>query len=384
MKTIVVALSFTLAVALVACSAPESDDSAGIPADTGPPPRATELGTGDHTPGSVVLKEIAGPAAKLNGPRDLAFNPLRPDDLWVVNLADNSVVIVHDASADARTTERRLDADARHFMYKPSSLAFGGDETTFGKPGTLSICGESRNELGGAGNRDFMGPALWSSDLTIFAIKDPFGLGSHLDMLHNTPLCMGSAHENANIHWNFGGLANAIYKNDFKRDHGIGQDDHNDGESFEYVRGEVSYVAGVPSHLVFRAEDKMLYIADTGNGRIAKLDTTSGTRGVRLPVKEPQKVHYRIDGAVLSDVVAASTGLLQQPSGIEIQGEYLYVSDNKTGTISAFTFEGERVNWLDTGLGEGTLSGLAFGPDKKLYFVDMRGNRVLRIDPPPP
>ena len=30
-------------------------------------------------------------------------------------------------------------------------------------------------------------------------------------------------------------------------------------------------VKGIPSGLVYRADDKMLYIADSGNGRIAKL-----------------------------------------------------------------------------------------------------------------
>jgi hypothetical protein len=38
------------------------------------------------------------------------------------------------------------------------------------------------------------------------------------------------------------------------------------------------------------------------------------------------------------------------------------------------------VNWLDTGLFN-ALSGMAFGPDGKLYLVDMTGDRVLRIDP---
>jgi sugar lactone lactonase YvrE len=40
-----------------------------------------------------------------------------------------------------------------------------------------------------------------------------------------------------------------------------------------------------------------------------------------------------------------------------------------------------QVNYLDTGLPAGSLSGMAFGPDKKLYFVDVLGGRVLRVDP---
>jgi len=73
--------------------------------------------------------------------------------------------------------------------------------------------------------------------------------------------------------------------------------------------------------------------------------------------------------------------LLERPSGLALWNGHLYVADNANGRISAFTLDGERANYLDTGLDAGALSGLAFGPDGKLYFVDMQTNRVLRIDP---
>ena len=344
--------------------------------------RAPELGGGDHSTESVVLTQVAGGAEKLATPRDLAFNPLRPDELWVVNFRDESVVIVHDASTDGRTAERRKDGDAAHFMAKPAALAFGGDDTTFKIPGTFSTCGESRNTRDDTmPMNDFMGPALWSSDPTIFAKKNPNGLGSHLDMLHNSPLCMGIAHEAANIFWTISGKSNAIVKYDFKKDNGIGNDDHSDGESYEYARGLFKYVAGVPSHLAYRDADASLLIADTGNARIAKLDTKSGTKGAKLTSMEPMAAYFRMNGAVVTDVVAADSGMLTAPSGLELRNDFLYVSDNANGRISAFTLDGERVNWIETGLPPGSLGGMAFGPDDKLYFVDMLGDRVLRIDP---
>lgn len=224
-----------------------------------------------------------------------------------------------------------------------------------------------------------MGPVLWSSDLEIYAKKDPIGLGSHLDMLHNSPLCMGIAWEQGNVYWTINGRDNSVVKYDFGADHNIGMDDHSDGASLEYVRGLIKRTEGVPSHLVFRSADSMLYIADTGNGRIAKLDTTSGVKGVRLPTKERQTGgHYRMNEAVLTDVVPA--GALTAPSGLEIHNDILYVSDNGTGRIVAFDLEGKELNSFDTGLGAGALGGLAFGPDGKIYFVDMAGSRVLRID----
>ncbi len=349
--------------------------------DEAPPVKASELGTGDHSPSSVRLTEIAGPAAKLNKPRDLAFNSRRPDELWVVNLGDESVTIIFDASTDARRTDWRKDADAMHFMANPSSISFGADDTTFGVPGTFATCGESRNTYDSTKPpNDFMGPALWSSDLSIFAKKNPYRLGSHLDMLHDSPNCMGIAHESANVYWAFGGQANAILKYNFVADHGVGKDDHSDGQSWEYVRGQVKYVPGIPSHLAFDPADSMLYVADTGNARVARLDTTSGTRGIKLATKEPRAGFWRINDAVLTDAVPASAGLVA-PSGVEIKGEYLYVSDSATSRITAFTRSGEQVNYLDTGLPSGSLSGMAFGPDGRIYFVDILGNRVLRIEP---
>jgi len=379
-----------LPVALLACSGGKGDASQ---ADASPEPEAgtdtaaplreaPELGSGDRSAASVTFVTIAGPESGLKKPRDLAFNPRRPDELWVVNLGDESVTIVHDASTDGRTTERRTDGYALHFMAKPASIAFGADETSFGIPGTFATCGESRNTYDDTqAPNDFMGPALWSSDLSIFAKKNPNGLGSHIDMLHNSSLCVGLAHEDANVYWTFAGKTNAIVKYDFHSDNGIGNDDHSDGESYEYVRGSVRYAPGIPSHMEFDPSDGSLYLADTGNARIAKLDTKSGVRGAALPTMEPMAAYYRMNDATIVDVVSSDSGELVAPSGLELRGEWIYVSDNATSRISAFSKDGTLVNWLETGLDAGSLAGMAFGPEGKLYLVDMLGNRVLRIDP---
>jgi hypothetical protein len=367
--------------ALLACGSSST-------AEPKPPVLGPEVGPGDtHGASDVVFTEIAGGASGLGGlnqPRDLAFNPRRPDELWVVNRADDSAVIITDASTPERKAERRKDADASHFMARTEAIAFGADETTFGIPGTFATCGESRNEADTTGrSKDFMGPALWSSDLDIFAKKNPQRLGSHIDMLHNSPLCMGIAHETANVYWAFGGLKNEIIRYDFELDHNVGQDDHSDGIAQFYATGSVKYVAGVPSHMVFDPRDAMLYIADTGNGRIAKLDTKSGTPGKNVQPLEPMKTCQMVDGATVVDVVTAEAGELEMPAGLEMKGDLLYVSDNANGRISVFTREGKRVNYLDTGLAPGALGGMAFGPDGKLYFVDGVDSRVLRIDPKP-
>lgn len=344
--------------------------------------QGVEIGTGDHSAASISLTQIAAPAAGLAKPTDLGFNPLRPDELWVVNSGDDSVLIITNASTDSRTSERRKDGYAVHFMAAPTSIAFGASPTTFGRQGTFATCQESRNSYGGAAApNDFMGPTLWSSDLTIFARLNPNGLGSHLDMLHASPLCMGITHQADNVYWAFGGLSNAVLKYDFGRDDAIGNDNHSDGEAYQYITGQLKYAAGIPSHLVFRAADASLFIADTGNGRIVKLDTTSGVAGQALQSFEPMAAHARMENAIAADVVSKSSQFLEAPSGLELKNDLLYVSDNATSRISVFTLSGERVNYVDTGLPSGSLAGMAFGPDGKLYLVDMVGNRVLRVDP---
>ncbi len=343
---------------------------------------APELGTGDHTPGSVTFTVIAEGNDNLTQPRDLAFNPRRPDELWVVNYALDGTVIIHDAPTDQRSAELRIDGYALHFMAEVTAIAFGADETTIGSPGTFATCGESRNTYNDTQPpNDFMGATLWSSDLSIYALANPNGLGSHLDMLHCSPLCMGLAHQEANVYWAFNGLWSSITKYDFAVDNGIGNDDHSDGRAFQYVVGEVEYTPGVPSGVAYDPADGMLYVADTGNSRIAALDTASGTIADPLASFEPMAAYNQVNGAVMTDVVAASTGLVQAPSGVELHDELIFVSDNANGRISAFKKTGEQANWIDTGLAAGALGGIAFGPDDRLYFVDMLGDRVLRIDP---
>ncbi len=356
-------------------------DTTPSPSGTAPAaPKAPKLGKGDGSANSVTLTVIADASAGLKTPTDLDWNPMKPTELWVVSFKDDSIVTISEAPTEARAVLRRRDVAAVHFMPNPTGIAFGGNETTFGIPGTFAACGESRNERANGKANDFMGPALWSSDPTVYAKKDPIGLGSHLDMLHNTPLCMGIAHEKANRYWVTGGFNKSIDLYDFKRDHDIGQDDHSDGESYQYARGELGYVENVPSHLVYKADTQMVYVADTGNKRILSLDAKTGKEAGRVRAKEKMAISVEMDGATLADVVPASFGLAQ-PSGIALDGEILYVSDHATSRIHAFSLDGKELQKLDTGLPAGSLAGISVGPDGKIYLVDMAESRVLRIDP---
>ena len=125
--------------------------------------------------------------------------------------------------------------------------------------------------------------------------------------------------------------------------------------------------------------DNKLYVADTGNKRILALDPSLGQPVAPFPGTEIIAERRYFEAPVK---VVASGGVLEQPSGLEASGGLAFVTDAKTSMIHAFDLAtGDLVRSLDTGLAPGSLAGLNFGPDGKIYFVDRKASRVYRIDP---
>lgn len=351
-----------------------------------PPPNLPEpavgvavLGAGEHSLSAVIVDEIGSAGDGLNGPRDLEFNPEVPGELWVVNRIDDSTVTYKNAGTSTQQATKLIDPYALHFMEEVSSVAFA-DGLRFG------TCQESRNTYNGqAFPDDFMGPALWSADPAIYAKSNPaavaevgFDLGSHLDMLHESPLCMGIAWERDNVYWTFDGLSGTLSRYDFVQDHGAGFDDHRDGTVERYVEAGVLRVGDVPSHLAFEAETGLVYVADTGNARIAVLDPAGGVPDAALTPMEPGVSLITMIGVRAEDVVAPGQDGLVHPSGLALHDGMIFTSDNATSRILAFTLEGELVDYLDTELPEGSLMGITFDDEGRLYAVDFLGDRVLR------
>ena len=332
----------------------------------------SEIGTGDGSAGSVTFTEVykTGASAQLT---DLAFDPIT-SNLWVIGYADNSTHVGSGLLGDNPTPawKRAVDPAARHFMHKPPAFAMTGGNF-------WGICGNNDNSQNGPANL-FMGPATFSMDPAIFAKRTAGGLGSHLDMLHSSPQCRGIAHVKDASFWVFNGYDNALDLYDFRTPHEPGGDDHSDGTIYRFAEGEVKPAADdTSSHVFFDPEDNFLYVADTGNQRIAKLDTKSGTPGGSLPRRnEPLIDEGYMDGAKLADVVAKGT--LQKPSGIEVKGGLVYVTDAATSKFHVFDKTGKQVRELSTDLPADSLSGFTFGPDGKIWFTDRVGGRVLRID----
>ena len=305
----------------------------------------------------------------LSTPRDLAFHPDRPTELWTVNRATDATVLYFDAGGAGQTSADLRDVARGHFMDAVSSISFGA-ANTFG------TCQESTN-----GGNDFMGPVLWPADLAIYTQPpqvDWGELGTHLDMLHQSPMCMGIAWDEANKYWVFDGQnANLVYY-DFGVDHGPGHDDHSDGIVRRFTDVELTRLPQVTSDMVLDHVTGILYIADTGTGRVLWVDTNTGEEiGTLTQSMEPLAEYTEWNGAEQGVLVRG----LDSPSGLAIDGNRLFMTDNASNIIVAFDLAdgGKPLGRLQTPAQ--SIMGLTIGADGKIWYVDAGANELVRIDP---
>lgn len=326
--------------------------------------------------GMATLTIVGTTKDGLSVPRDLKFDPSHPEQLWVADEALNGIVLFTNPGQPGQTAEVRVDFFARHFMDKVSSISFGaGNE--------FASCQESHDEWNDQPQApdNYMGPTLWLADLDIFAKvnQDYPGNGkegSHIDMLHESPLCMGIAWDRDNVYWAFDGEHGDVVRYDFQMDHGVGGSDHTDGIVRRYVDVTVTRVPEVPGHLALDHATGMLYIADTGTGRVMRLDTASGTNtGALPPVSETLAEYSQVQGATFTQFASS----LSAPSGVALKDGRVFVSDYATGEIKAFSPSGDLLGTLSTG--RVGIMGLTFAPDGKLWFADGKGQVVVRVDP---
>ena len=145
----------------------------------------------------------------LNKPRDLDFHLdlQRTDELWVINEISasfdgtngGSTVTFYNAGSNDQWSEYRKDAFSGHFMNKASAIAFNPNG---GFANTLDVQDANNNP-----NGYFSGCTLWDSDTSIYARINQNGplLGSHWDMLHQSPFSVGIAGQ-TDICWLFDGF----------------------------------------------------------------------------------------------------------------------------------------------------------------------------------
>jgi hypothetical protein len=362
------------------------ETSTSVPSDVVP-------AFGDGSVGSITVDALGSTDDGLFVPRDLGFNPDVPGELWVVNRADDSVSIFHDVGTADQTSEHRIDPYALHFMEEVAAIDFGGVTYSESSARTFGTCQESRNTYDDTNSpNDFMGPSLWTADLSLFGYTNPeavefltemFGvpvdLGSHLDMLHESPMCVGIAWEKDNVYWVFDGRNDDIVRYDFQDDHGLGYDDHSDGLIHRVTGLDVKRKPDVPSHMIVDQATKILYVVDTGNNRVLAIDTQTGTVGASLRSIEPGTQHAELDGVEYSVLIDGGQVGMDEPSGIALVDDTLLITDHGTGRIYAFDLDGALLAELD--VERPGIMGIEAPSLSELWIVDADADELLRLTP---
>ena len=326
--------------------------------------------------GTETYTTIGTISDQVNTPQDLDFHPIS-NALWVINKgtegSGGSVIRFENPGETNQTSEYREDGNAWHFMSLPSAIAFSDDNINFAT--STAIQDANHNTPPGI----FAGPTLWSSDLSIFAMPSG-GNGSHLDMLHQSPNCMGIAHEADNIFWVYDGYNQDIAQYNFMDDHGPGNSDHTDGIVRRYTEIDVLRDGEIPSHLVLDKTTGWLYIVDVGNDRVLRLDINSGTLGSNLSSPSESFLDHKAVVNVTWEVLIDSG--LTEPSGIDVVGNHLVVSDHSTGDIVIYDISGTSA--IELGriqTGQQGICGLKVGTQGYIWYVNETLNTVVRIEP---
>jgi hypothetical protein len=314
-------------------------------------------------------------------PRDLDFHKdtERQNELWVINENNldgrnhgGSTVTFYNAGQDNQWSEYRRDAYSGHFMHTASAIAMS-ENGTFGNP--LDVQDANNN------NGYFTGPVLWPSDTSIYARvnQNGPGLGSHLDMIHQSPFGVGIASEGENVYWIFDGYHNSIVKYDFVNPHSAGGEYHSDGKVWRHSDVAVSRVSGLSSHMEFDPSSGWLYIADTGNQRIIRMDPNSGQiAGNLTPYGESLAGYWNMSGSVWN--VVADTGLVQ-PTGLDIYQGRLLISDYSNGDIIVYDITQDPIielGRIETGISN-QIMGLKVGPEGEIWFVCHNAHELYQL-----
>lgn len=351
------------------------------------------LGNGGTSVNSLKLSIVADARSGLKAPADLAFNPINPNELYVVNHGENSAVVFtfNDANAAAPQITNAVLNDgpgSAHFMPFPSSLAFADN-------GFFATIHDMDKVTQPSTPADFMGPTMWTQEW--FEGGQP----SHMDMLHNSPDGLGIAWIHGNAYIVNDGYHGSLTVYDFRHDHGHGGEDHSDGVALRYADGQLKRVKGVPSHVVYDRETGIAYAVDTGNRRIVSIDlglahtSKSGFEYIML-----KNTNYRVnrrvepnydggtqvyvDGAELKTVLDLSAQGFVKPSGLAVRDGIFYVSDFASAQVLAFDKNGQVVDKLSLAdvsseIANANLAGLEFDAEGRLYVVDHGKNRIFRL-----
>ena len=337
---------------------------------------------------SFVEVIISDTSDNISSPTDLEFHPGRVNELWVANKATDSITIVHDTGLDNQTSETRLDVNRNHFLEEVSAISFGSYHPEF--DWQWGSAQESLNTYNGQGNPNyFMGPALWPSSLDHFAVENQNNedglLGSHIDMLHESPYGVGIAHDYDNVYWYNDGYYGELVRYDFMMDHDTGGHNHSDGVVQRYSEIQLNHSYGTPGHMVLDKETDILYISDAGGDRVIWVntdDTTYQTENIMNDSSrlEPLSEYSRISGVEWGVLIEG----VNRPSGIALDGDQLFVSLNEDNSIVSYNLNSDGKSAVEVAIintSASSIMGIEIGPKGHLFYVDNARDEVVRVDP---
>ena len=135
--------------------------------------------------------------------------------------------------------------------------------------------------------------------------------------------------------------------------------------------------------MVLDHSNEMLYICDTGNQRIVRMNINSGEIGNHLdPYGENIEGYYSMVGANFETVI--DSGLVS-PTGIDIYNTFLLVSDYSNGDILIYDLEPtnqfQLIHKLETEIIDDLMS-IKVGPDGTIWCISTEANKLYQILPP--
>jgi hypothetical protein len=120
---------------------------------------------------------------------------------------------------------------------------------------------------------------------------------------------------------------------------------------------------------------------DGGNGRIIKMDASSGTVG-GTPIYGPFEglaEYETVSGVTQTDLITSG---FTEGAGIDVIDNYIIVSDFSNGDIiiynhqSSGTTEAGRIS-----TGSAGVAGVVIGPEGKIWYVNKTTNEIIKIEP---
>ena len=351
------------------------------------------------------------PEGALLQPRAMAFNPATSGSklqLWIADSGRDGLTVVDmDANGIATSTKVLKDRAQYHYMDQVSSLAFDAN-------GQFATCQESLNTYENKMLPNFfMGPTLYDSRMdyvnsrqsacqpgeTCFLI--------HIDMLHESPLCMGIAHDGGasttmesgatftNVYWVFGGGHRQLVRYDFESDHGAGSMDHSHARVRRYTGLELTRVPGIPSHMSLDGATRELFISDTGADRIVKVGVDTGAFSRDAKVTTDSFEGYGIYSSpetsfkyeVWSGLQYSSFATIPRPSGLALSPTIVYAGSYQNGHIYAWSRSTGVMLQMVQATATESLFGLAIVPSlvaggepTSLYVIDKSSTQIKRVD----